>query len=103
MDGEGGVVDRRHACRKAWPTGVVAIFVPPAVLQEVQTIFDSPMLANMPQKIGGGYLLGIEAAHIVARVMQHDFAIVSTQFTIHTQTNLATRQIKRLANVICVV
>lgn len=91
MDGEGGVVDRRHACRKAWPTGVVAIFVPPAVLQEVQAVFNAPMLANVPQELGCGHLLGIETAHIVARVMQHDFTVVGTQLTIHAQTDLAAR------------
>jgi hypothetical protein len=29
---------------------VVAIFVPPTVFQEVQTVFQSPMLAEVPQQ-----------------------------------------------------
>ncbi|QEG33085.1 hypothetical protein Pr1d_03460 [Bythopirellula goksoeyrii] len=78
MDREGGVVDRRHASRETWPTGMVTILVPPAVFQKVQAVFYSPVLANVPQEIGGGDLIGIKAAHIVASIMQNDFAIIST-------------------------
>jgi len=81
----------------------MAIFVPPTVFQEVQAVFNSPVLANVPQEIGGGYLLGIEATHIVARIVQHDFAMISTQFPIDTQTNLATGKIECFPNVISVV
>ncbi len=84
MNRESGVVDCRHASRETGAPGVVTIFVPPAIFQEVQAIFNAPVLANMPQEIGGGYLLGIEAAHVVARIVQYDFAIVCTQLTINT-------------------
>lgn len=78
MNGEGGVVNGRHAGRETWPTGVVTILVPPAIFYEVQAVFNSPVLANVPQQIGCGHLIWIKAAHIVARIMQNDFAIVST-------------------------
>ena len=77
MNRESRVVDRCHASGETWPTGMVTILVPPAVFQEVQAIFDSPVLANVPQEIGGSDLIGIQAAHIVACIMQNDFAIVS--------------------------
>jgi hypothetical protein len=93
MDREGGVIDRRHASRETGSTGVMTILVPPAVFQEVQAILNPPVLANVSQEIGCGHLLGIKAAHIVACIMQNDFAIVSTQLAIHAQSNLATRQI----------
>jgi hypothetical protein len=93
MDGECGVVDRRQAGREAWSTGMVTILVPPPIFQEVQAVFDSPVLANMPQEISSGHLLGIEAAHIIACIMQDDFTVCRAQLTIHTQTNLATGQI----------
>jgi len=78
MDREGGVVDRRHAGRETRSTCVMTIFVPPAVFQEVQAVFNAPVLANVPQEIGGSHLIGIEAAHVVASIVQHDFTIVST-------------------------
>jgi hypothetical protein len=78
MDREGGVIDRRHAGRQTGPTSVVTVLVPPTVFQEVQAVFDSPVLADVPKKISGGDLTGIKAAYVVASVMQHDFAIVST-------------------------
>jgi len=84
MDRECRIVDRRHAGRETWPTGVVTILVPPAVLQEVQAVFNPPVLANMPQEVGFGHLLRIEAAHIIACILEYDFAIVSMQLTIHT-------------------
>ena len=61
------------------------------------------MLANIAQEIVSSYLLGIQAAHIIARIMHHDFTIVCTQFTIDTQANLATWQVERFSDVIGVV
>lgn len=90
MDREGGVIDRRHASRETGSTGVMTILVPPAVFQEVQAIFDLPVPANVPQEIGCGHLLGIKAAHEVARIVQHNFSIVSTQLAVHAQGNSAT-------------
>ncbi len=103
MNGEGRIVDCRHAGREPRPTCVVTIFVPPAVFYEVQAILNTPVLSNVPQEIGCGYLFGIETAHVIARIVQHDFAIVRTQLTIDTQANLATWQIERFSNVIGVV
>ncbi|MEQ9379490.1 MAG: hypothetical protein RJP95_01405 [Pirellulales bacterium] len=103
VDREGGVVDRCHADRQPWPSGVVAVFVPPAVFQEVQAVFDSPVLADVAQEVGSGDLSGIEAAHEVARVMQQDLAILSEQFTINAQRNAATGQVERFTDVLRVI
>ena len=90
MYGEGRIIDRRHASREPGAPGVVTIFVPPAIFQEVQAVLNTPVLADIAQEIGCAHLLGIKAAHVIASIVQHDFTIVSTQFTIDTQTNLAT-------------
>ena len=92
MDREGGIVDCRHASRELGPTRVLTIFVPPAKC--------SPVLADIGQEIGCGDLLGSKAAHIVSRIVQHDFAIVSPQFPINTQANWATGEIEYFSNVI---
>ncbi len=103
MDREGGVVNRRHACRETRPTGVVTVFVPPSVFQEVQTVFDPPVLANMPQEIGCGHLIWIETAYVVACIMQYDFTICRAQLAVDTQTDMTTGHIESLANVFRVV
>ena len=61
MDGERGIVNGRHAGREAWPTSVVTIFVPPAVLQEVEAVLQTPVIADMAQEVRGGDAVGIEA------------------------------------------
>lgn len=61
MDREGGVVDRRQAGGEAGPPGMVAIFVPPAVLQEVEAVLQPPVIADIAQEVCGGDAVGIEA------------------------------------------
>lgn len=103
MNRESGVVERREAGREAGPSGVVTIFVPPAVFEEVQPVFDPPMLTNMLQKISGSDLIGIQATHIIARIVQHDLAVVATDLAIDAQCDLAARQVERIADVVGVV
>src|SRR5439155_10446836 len=59
MDREGGVVDCRQAGGEAGPPGVVAVLVPPSILQEVKAVFHSPMVADIPQEVRGGNAVGI--------------------------------------------
>lgn len=59
MDREGGVVQRRHAGRETRPAGVVTIFVPPAIFEEVQAVFDPPVAADMLEEVGRGDLVRI--------------------------------------------
>lgn len=47
---------------------MVTIFVPPAVLDEVELIFDGPVATHEPQQIGGGYPVRVETAHKIADV-----------------------------------
>ena len=47
VDGDGGVVDCCKACREPWPPGMVTAFVPPAIFDEMQGVFDLPMPANV--------------------------------------------------------
>lgn len=72
MEGEGGVVDGREARREAGPAGVVAVLIPPAVLDEVQAVLDPPVAAGVPQQVGGGDLIRVEAAGEVACVTRDE-------------------------------
>lgn len=85
MDREGGVVDRRQAGREAGSPGVVAVFVPPAILQEVETVFHSPMVADVPQQIRRGDLLGIEAGDEIPHVVRENLAVGSANLAINAQ------------------
>lgn len=103
MDGEGGVVEGRQAGREAGPPRVVAIFVPPAVLQEVEAVFQPPVVADVAQEIRGRDLLGIEARDEVTHVVRHHFACGRAELAIDAQRYTATGQIERLTNVVRVV
>ena len=61
MDREGGVVDGRQAGGEAGPPGVVAVLVPPPILQEVEAVFQPPVIADVPQEVRSGDAVGIEA------------------------------------------
>ncbi len=69
----------------------------------MQAVFNAPVLADIAQEIRWSYLLGIEATHVIARIVQYDFTIAGAQFPIDTQANLATWQIERFSDVIGVV
>ena len=56
----------------------------------MQAVFDPPMLANVPQEVGGGDVVWIEAAHVVTRIMQQARAIFGEQLTIDAQRNATT-------------
>lgn len=85
MDREGGVIDRRQTGGEPRPPGVMAILVPPAILQEVQTVFDPPVVADVPQEVGGGDAVGIEARYEVPHVVRENLAVARTDFTIDAQ------------------
>jgi hypothetical protein len=73
MDREGGVIQRRQAGREPGPSRVVTILVPPPILQEVQSIFQSPMLADVLQQFRRLNPIRVEAGNEVTHIVrQHD-------------------------------
>ena len=85
MDREGGVVQRCQAGRQAGPSRVVTIFVPPAVLQEVQAVFQSPMLADVLQQFRRGDAIRIEAGNEVTHVMREHDAVAGMNDAVDAQ------------------
>ena len=61
MDREGGIVDGCQAGGEARPPGVVAVFVPPPIFQEVGAVFQPPVVADVPQEVRSGNAVRIEA------------------------------------------
>lgn len=85
MDREGGVVDGRQAGREAGSPGVVAVLVPPPILQEVETVFQPPVVADVPQEIRRGNAIGIEAGDEIPHVVREDFAVGGANLAINSQ------------------
>ena len=56
--------------REARPPRAVAIFVPPPVLQEVQAVFQPPMMADVLQQLCRRDTIGIETGNEVAHVVR---------------------------------
>lgn len=85
MDGEGRVVDGGEAGGESGPPGVVAVFVPPAILQEVQAIFHTPMVADVPQQVCSGHAVGIQAGHEIPHIVRQNFAVGGADLPIHAE------------------
>lgn len=82
VDREGRVVEGGEAGGEAGPPGVVAIFVPPPIFGEVQTVFDPPVVSHVPHEVRGGDAVGIKAGDEVADVVRHEFAGARTDLAI---------------------
>lgn len=85
MDREGGVVDGGQAGREAGPPGVVAVLVPPSILQEVEAVFQPPVVADVPQEVRRGNAIGIEARDEIPHVAREDFAVGGAKLAINSQ------------------
>lgn len=82
---------------------MAAILVPPPILQEVKAVLHPPVVADVPQEVGGGDAVGIETRREVPHVVRDDFAVEGANFTIDAQRYTATSKIERFANVVGVL
>jgi hypothetical protein len=64
---------------------VVTVFIPPPILQEVQSVFEPPMVADILEQLGGGHPAGIEAGNEVTHVVRQHGALAVTHDAIHAQ------------------
>jgi hypothetical protein len=85
VDREGGVVDGRQASRETGPPGVVAVLVPPPILQEVETVFQPPVVANVPQEVRSGNAVRIKARDKIPHVARENLAAGSANLAINAQ------------------
>lgn len=100
VDGEGDVIETGHHGGEARSPGVVAIFVPPAILEKVQAVFDLPVAAAEPQQIRRSHLLGVETADVKSRIARDNLTLLRAEFSIDSQGDLAARQVQRLTYVV---
>lgn len=64
---------------------MVAVLVPPAVIDEVQAVLDLPMIAHQPQEFGRGDPVWVQAGNEVARVVRDKFAVGFANLAIDAQ------------------
>lgn len=103
VDREGGVVDCSQAGGESGPPGVVAILVPPPILQKVEAVFQPPVIADMPQEVRSGDALGIETRDEISHVVRKDCAVVGANLAVNTQRYAATAPGEPFANVVGVL
>jgi len=55
----------------------MTIFVPPPVFGEMKTVFDSPVISYVSENVVSCDLIWVKTGDEVARITQHNAAIVS--------------------------
>jgi len=103
VDRESGVVDGRQAGRETGPASVVAVFVPPAILQEVEAVFQPPMVADVPQEVRRGDAGGIQARDEIPHVVREQLAVGGANLAINAQRYAAAGQVESFADVVGVL
>lgn len=102
-DRQGGVGHRGKALGQAGPLGVVAVFVPPAIFDEVEAVFDLPVSANVGMKLGRRDHVRIEAGHEIPALVEENLSLGRTHFAIGTEGDLAVGKVQTLADMLGVI
>ena len=102
-DHRGGGGEFGEPFREARTFRPVTVFVPPAVFQEEDAVFDFPVTANGGQKFGGRDVAWIEAGNEVASILKNDGAVVARDVAIHSQQDLGVGELQFVPNVCGVI
>ena len=100
---QGRVRQRGKAIGQAGTLGVVTVFVPPAILDEVQAIFHLPVAANVDVKPGGADRAGVATGDEIPGIVEQDRAIGRAYFAIGADGDLAVGKAQTLTNILGVV
>jgi len=102
-DGESGVRKRSERLGQAGPLGIVTIFVPPAVLDEMKAVFHLPVSTNIFLEFTRRDRMGRQTGDKVPAVAGKEYALRAAQFTINTNADLATGNVQMLSDILSVV
>jgi hypothetical protein len=97
---QGGVGQRGKDLGQARPSEVVTILVPPTVFGKVKAILDLPVIANVALQAARRDPIRIKAGAKIARLTRTHPNAGRTHFTVHTENNLAIREVQTLADVV---
>jgi hypothetical protein len=101
-DGQRGVGQRSERLGQAGPFGVVTIFVPPAVLDEMEAVFHLPVATDGVQQFSRRDRIGIQTGHEVAAFVGKKLVLRRAQFAINTNADLTTGNVQTLSNILSV-
>jgi len=81
----------------------MAIFVPPTIFAEVQTVFDTPVISDVFKNVVGCDGTRIKAGDEIPFVIEHNLAVISGQLTINSYHDFTIGYRKCFSNVISVL
>jgi len=100
---QGGIGERCKRLSEPGPLGVVPVFVPPAILEEVQAVLDLPVAANGGGELARGDPFRRATGHIVMGFVKRKSVIGGTYLVIEPDGDLTTREVQTLANILGIV
>jgi len=100
-DGGGG--ELREPLGDAGAAGPMAVFIPPAIFDEEQAVFNLPMGAHRGQEFARGDTIGIKTGEKITRVGGSHRAVRGDHVPINTQRNLRSGEAQLLTKVTGVV
>jgi len=102
-DGESSVRQRSERLGKAGPLGVVTIFVPPAVLDEMKAVFHLPVATNIVIEFTRRDRIGLQTGYEVPAFARKKRTLRAANFAINTNADLATGNVQMLSDMLGVV
>ena len=82
---------------------MVAIFVPPPILAEVEAVFDPPVIPHQREQVSGGHAAGVETADEVPHVVRDNLAAGRADLAVDAQRYAATGEAEGFAGRVGVV
>ena len=102
-DGESGVRQRSERLGQTRTLGVVTIFVPPAVLDEMKAVFHLPVATNVVLEFTRRDRIGLQTGDKVPAFAGKERTLRRAHFSINTDTDLATGNVQMLSDMLGVV
>ena len=103
QDGEGEICECREDLAEAGAAEIMTVFIPPAVFDEVERVFDLPVVTDDFLKVGRRDVRRVETRDEVARVVRKKRTIRTDHLAIDTHNDLTIRDVQLLAKVLGVV
>ena len=97
---QSGIGQRGKAFGQARTLGIVAILVPPTVLDEMQAVFHLPVVAHIRLKPRGRDRARIETGGEIAAVARKNRAVARPHFAIDAQRDAAFGKVQTLAEIV---
>jgi len=97
---QGGIGQRGKTIGQAGTFGIMAILVPPTVLDEMQAVFHLPMVAHIRLKPRGRDRARIETGGEIAAVARKNHALARPHFAIDAQRDATLGKVQTLAEIV---